>query len=73
MRHGGTAPAGHGHRPPRPESATACPRAHGVVKVLSGEQSNSSVIVDDGESAAIVKFFRVLSEGRTPRWKWVRP
>ena len=37
-----------------------------MVKVLSGEQSNSSVIVDDGESAAIVKFFRVLSEGQNP-------
>jgi|GEM_PF-5241276 len=42
------------------------PTAYGVVKVLSGEQSNSSVIVDDGESAAIVKFFRVLSEGINP-------
>ncbi|TDL38083.1 1,4-alpha-glucan branching enzyme [Arthrobacter nitrophenolicus] len=42
------------------------PSARGVVKVLSGEQSNSSVIVDDGESAAIVKFFRVLSEGANP-------
>ncbi len=42
------------------------PTAHGMVKVLSGEQSNSSVIVDDGESAAIVKFFRVLSEGVNP-------
>ena len=42
------------------------PTARGVVKVLSGEQSNSSVIVDDGESAAIVKFFRVLSEGANP-------
>ncbi|MCU1519459.1 MAG: 1,4-alpha-glucan branching enzyme [Pseudarthrobacter sp.] len=42
------------------------PTAHGVVKVLSGEQSNSSVIVDDGVSAAIVKFFRVLSAGTNP-------
>lgn len=42
------------------------PRASGTVKVLSGEQSNSSVIVDDGVSAAIVKFFRVLSAGRNP-------
>lgn len=42
------------------------PTAKGVVKVLSGEQSNSSVIVDDGESAAMVKFFRVLSEGTNP-------
>ena len=46
--------------------ATSCPRATGVVKVLSGEQSNSSVIVDDGKSAAILKFFRVLSEGQNP-------
>ena len=37
-----------------------------MVKVLSGEQSNSSVIVDDGDSAAILKFFRVLSEGQNP-------
>ncbi|PTT65069.1 maltokinase N-terminal cap-like domain-containing protein, partial [Arthrobacter sp. HMWF013] len=58
----------------RPGSATGhstrsdhrLPTANGVVKVLSGEQSNSSVIVDDGESAAIVKFFRVLSEGVNP-------
>ncbi|TLM82003.1 1,4-alpha-glucan branching enzyme [Pseudarthrobacter sp. NamE5] len=42
------------------------PTTRGVVKVLSGEQSNSSVIVDDGDSAAIVKFFRVLSEGTNP-------
>ncbi|WP_285320592.1 1,4-alpha-glucan branching enzyme [Pseudarthrobacter sp. lyk4-40-TYG-27] len=42
------------------------PTAKGVVKVLSGEQSNSSVIVDDGESAAMVKFFRVLSDGTNP-------
>ncbi|ACL38858.1 1,4-alpha-glucan branching enzyme [Pseudarthrobacter chlorophenolicus A6] len=42
------------------------PTAHGVVKVLSGEQSNTSVIVDDGESAAIVKFFRTLSAGTNP-------
>lgn len=42
------------------------PTVAGTVRVLSGEQSNSSVIVDDGGSAAIVKFFRVLSEGRNP-------
>ncbi|WJH25178.1 1,4-alpha-glucan branching enzyme [Pseudarthrobacter defluvii] len=42
------------------------PTAKGVVKVLSGEQSNSSVLVDDGESAAMVKFFRVLSDGTNP-------
>ncbi len=52
-----------GHRAP---SEHRLPTAHGMVKVLSGEQSNSSVIVDDGESAAIVKFFRVLSEGVNP-------
>ena len=57
---GGTA-TGH-----RTRSEHRLPTAHGVVKVLSGEQSNSSVIVDDGESAAIVKFFRVLSEGVNP-------
>ncbi len=65
MRHGGTTPAGNatGHLV---ESGYRLPTATGVVKVLSGEQSNSSVIVDDGESAAIVKFFRVLSEGQNP-------
>lgn len=52
-----------GHRSP---SDYRLPTAHGVVKVLSSEQSNSSVIVDDGESAAIVKFFRVLSTGTNP-------
>ncbi|WP_426006080.1 1,4-alpha-glucan branching enzyme [Paenarthrobacter sp. NyZ202] len=36
------------------------------VRVLSGEQSNTSVIVDDGGSAAIVKIFRVLAAGRNP-------
>ncbi len=65
MRHGGTTPSGNatGHLV---ESGYRLPRATGVVKVLSGEQSNSSVIVDDGESAAILKFFRVLSEGQNP-------
>ena len=50
----------------RTSSQHRLPTAHGMVKVLSGEQSNSSVIVDDGDSAAIVKFFRVLSEGTNP-------
>jgi 1,4-alpha-glucan branching enzyme len=65
LRHAGTATTGTatGHRSP---SNYRLPTAHGVVKVLSGEQSNSSVIVDDGESAAIVKFFRVLSAGTNP-------
>ncbi|MBB6407334.1 1,4-alpha-glucan branching enzyme [Arthrobacter sp. AZCC_0090] len=42
------------------------PAASGSVRVSSGEQSNTSVIVDDGESAAIVKIFRVLSIGKNP-------
>lgn len=65
MRSGGTSPEGKavGHLVP---SDYRLPTATGTVKVLSGEQSNSSVIVDDGGSAAIVKFFRVLSEGRNP-------
>ncbi|UEL29251.1 1,4-alpha-glucan branching enzyme [Pseudarthrobacter sp. L1SW] len=50
----------------RVEGERRLPTSRGVVKVLSGEQSNSSVIVDDGESAAIVKFFRVLSDGTNP-------
>jgi 1,4-alpha-glucan branching enzyme len=65
MRRGGTSPEGQavGHLVP---SDYRLPTATGTVKVLSGEQSNSSVIVHDGGSAAIVKFFRVLSEGRNP-------
>ncbi|WP_423183464.1 1,4-alpha-glucan branching protein GlgB [Arthrobacter sp. NyZ413] len=42
------------------------PSASGTVKVSSGEQSNTSVIVDDGASASIVKLFRVLSIGKNP-------
>jgi 1,4-alpha-glucan branching enzyme len=65
MRGGGSTPSGSatGHLV---ASDYVLPRATGIVKVLSGEQSNSSVIVDDGESAAILKFFRVLSEGQNP-------
>ncbi len=65
MRDGGTTEAGNatGHLV---DSGYRLPRANGFVKVLSGEQSNTSVIVDDGESAAILKFFRVLSEGQNP-------
>jgi 1,4-alpha-glucan branching enzyme len=63
IRNGASSGTAAGHRAP---SNYRLPTAHGVVKVLSGEQSNSSVIVDDGESAAIVKFFRVLSEGTNP-------
>lgn len=65
MRSNGTTPAGTaaGHLV---ESGYRLPYATGTVKVLSGEQSNSSVIVHDGDSAAIVKFFRVLSEGQNP-------
>ncbi|MFK0039951.1 1,4-alpha-glucan branching enzyme [Paenarthrobacter sp. NPDC090517] len=44
----------------------ALPKNPTSVKVLSGEQSNTSVIVDDGDSAAILKIFRVLSAGRNP-------
>lgn len=65
MRTEGTAAAGtaSGHLS---GAGQPLPRATGTVRVLSGEQSNSSVIVDDGASAAIVKFFRVLSAGRNP-------
>ena len=65
IRDGTTTPEGNATGHPV-ASGFRLPRATGVVKVLSGEQSNSSVIVDDGESAAIVKFFRVLSEGQNP-------
>lgn len=64
MRGQGSAPGGTaGHLVP---SGLRLPTATGKISVLSGEQSNSSVIVDDGEAAAILKFFRVLSEGRNP-------
>ncbi|MCU1510918.1 MAG: 1,4-alpha-glucan branching enzyme, partial [Arthrobacter sp.] len=65
MRNGDTSPVGNagGHLV---ASGYRLPFATGTVKVLSGEQSNSSVIVHDGESAAILKFFRVLSEGQNP-------
>ena len=48
MRHGGSTPSGNatGHLV---ESGYRLPFATGKVKVLSGEQSNSSVIVDDDD------------------------
>ncbi len=67
MRTGGSARAESGYARGRLiDSGYRLPFATGIVKVLSGEQSNSSVIVDDGDSAAIVKFFRVLSAGHNP-------
>ncbi|MFJ5959042.1 1,4-alpha-glucan branching enzyme [Paenarthrobacter sp. NPDC092416] len=42
------------------------PASTQFVRVLSAEQSNTSVIVDDGDSAAIVKIFRVLAAGKNP-------
>ncbi|MGW9415957.1 1,4-alpha-glucan branching protein GlgB [Arthrobacter cupressi] len=36
------------------------------VRVLGGEQSNTSVIVDDGTEATIVKIYRVVSTGTNP-------
>ena len=44
----------------------ALPEGPTSVRVLSGEQSNTSVIIDDGGSTAIVKIFRVLAAGRNP-------
>lgn len=44
----------------------ALPKTPTSVRVLSGEQSNTSVIIDDGDSAAIVKIFRVLAAGKNP-------
>lgn len=35
-------------------------------KVLSGEQSNTSVLLKDGPCPAIIKFFRVLVKGQNP-------
>ena len=66
MRHGGDSSSGSaaGHLV---DSGYRLPFATGKVKVLAGEQSNSSVIVDDNDGgSAIVKFFRVLSEGQNP-------
>ncbi|WP_425524468.1 maltokinase N-terminal cap-like domain-containing protein, partial [Paenarthrobacter nicotinovorans] len=63
MRSEGNVGSARGHltrgRVPLPENPVS-------VRVLSGEQSNTSVIIDDGDSAAIVKIFRVLSPGRNP-------
>lgn len=42
------------------------PRSPVRTKVLTGEQSNTSVIVYDEELPSIVKFFRVLSAGPNP-------
>ncbi|MBJ2120902.1 1,4-alpha-glucan branching protein GlgB [Arthrobacter sp. MSA 4-2] len=36
------------------------------IKVLKGEQSNTSVVVGSGPSSMIVKFFRVLAAGKSP-------
>ncbi|MBT2584695.1 1,4-alpha-glucan branching enzyme [Arthrobacter sp. ISL-95] len=63
MRSEGKVGGAQGHltrgRVPLPEHPTS-------VKVLSGEQSNTSVIIDDGHSAAILKVFRVLAAGKNP-------
>ncbi|MCA4135719.1 1,4-alpha-glucan branching protein GlgB [Arthrobacter sp. M4] len=48
------------------KGALPIPQTGGLIKVLSGEQSNSSVIVDDGTNSAIVKIFRAVSAGRNP-------
>jgi 1,4-alpha-glucan branching enzyme len=44
----------------------ALPKKPTTGRVLSGEQSNTSIIIDDGDSAAIVKIFRVLAAGKNP-------
>lgn len=41
-------------------------RSLGPVRVLSGEQSNTSVVVRVGDQQVIVKFFRVLRSGLSP-------
>ncbi|MDJ0322090.1 1,4-alpha-glucan branching protein GlgB [Pseudarthrobacter sp. PS3-L1] len=64
MRPGSAVPSGMtGHPGP---GGHRLPSASGTVRVLTSEQSNSSVIVDDGGLPAIVKFFRVLSAGENP-------
>ncbi|MFJ4027260.1 1,4-alpha-glucan branching enzyme [Paenarthrobacter sp. NPDC089989] len=65
MREGGAAGEGtvRGHLTQGRVTLPGRPRS---VKVLSSEQSNTSVIVDDGGSSAIVKIFRVLAAGKNP-------
>ncbi|KAA9393514.1 1,4-alpha-glucan branching protein GlgB [Kocuria coralli] len=49
--------------------ATTSVRTEDQVQVISGEQSNTSVIVrpvEPGEDAVILKFFRVISPGSNP-------
>ncbi|MGG5172756.1 maltokinase N-terminal cap-like domain-containing protein [Pseudarthrobacter sp. J1738] len=57
-----------GHRIPGAEEneSLRIPHATGTVRILSAEQSNTSVIINDGVSAAIIKTFRVLAEGNNP-------
>jgi 1,4-alpha-glucan branching enzyme len=43
-----------------PSGAGAAPS----IKVMQGEQSNTSVVVGSGPDSMIVKFFRVLAAGR---------
>ncbi|MBG6217981.1 1,4-alpha-glucan branching enzyme [Arthrobacter sp. CAN_A6] len=45
-----------------PRSRAKAPK----VKVLQGEQSNTSVVVGTGKNSLIVKFFRVLATGESP-------
>jgi 1,4-alpha-glucan branching enzyme len=45
-----------------PSSAGAVP----AIKVMQGEQSNTSVVVGSGPDSMIVKFFRVLAAGESP-------
>ena len=51
-------------------SLTALPPTGGsrapAVKVLQGEQSNTSVVIGSGQNSMIVKFFRVLAAGESP-------
>ncbi|MEH0109287.1 1,4-alpha-glucan branching protein GlgB [Tersicoccus sp. MR15.9] len=61
----GDAAAPQGHRTGR----WASTRAVGdlpTATVLSGEQSNTSIIVDDPDAPAIIKLFRVLGAGMNP-------
>ncbi|WP_026550368.1 1,4-alpha-glucan branching protein GlgB [Arthrobacter sp. Br18] len=45
-----------------PRSRARAPK----VKVLQGEQSNTSVVVGTGKNSLIVKFFRILATGESP-------
>ncbi|WP_158067097.1 1,4-alpha-glucan branching protein GlgB [Tersicoccus sp. Bi-70] len=61
----GDAVSPRGHRTGRWASTRAVGELP-TAKVLSGEQSNTSIIIDDAAAPAIIKLFRVLGAGMNP-------